>query len=320
MRLMTPVHRVAWLAAASKHGVLELLRAGPRELGEIAEALDAPPESIEALRTWMRHGVLLDELHDDGHRYRLHGRLARHMADPAHPELAALAESLISVHVAGIYGALDHLRDGRPFASLDAPVVARVSEMTAPVMREVIDAHVPKHGPARLLELGCGSGRHLRYACERNPELEALGIELDPAIVTSTRRALGKAALADRARVRQGDLRTLELDERFDVVTMFNLVYYFPVAERGAVIAKAASWVKDGGALLIVTACRGGTLANNMMDLWFSGIREAGPLPEPEALVQQLRDAGLEPEAPARMLPGEAYYALVARRQSSQPT
>ena len=38
------------------------------------------------------------------------------------------------------------------------------------------------------------------------------------------------------------------------------------------------------------------------------------------ALYLWLRDAGLEPEAPARMLPGEAYYALVARRQSSQPT
>ena len=40
----------------------------------------------------------------------------------------------------------------------------------------VVDSVIPARGPCRLLEVGCGSGAYISGACERTPELEALGL------------------------------------------------------------------------------------------------------------------------------------------------
>ncbi|MBX3274375.1 MAG: class I SAM-dependent methyltransferase [Sandaracinaceae bacterium] len=314
MRLLAPIHRAAWLAAAVKHGVLEAMRLGPRDLDELAEALDAGPQGRELLRAWLRHGCLLGEISEDGDRYRLTGRLAKHMADPAHAELAAFAEALVRIHVPAVYGALDHLRERRASDALDPALVARVAEMLAPALEEAILRQVPIETPTKLLELGAGSARHLRNAATQRPRLEAVGVELDEALVAQGRRELGRAGVSDRARLVQGDLRSLELEATFDVVTLFNLIYYFPPAERADVIARAARWVRPGGVLLLASSCRGGTLANNMMDLWFGSVRGAGPLPERDAVLEALRGAGLAPDAPERILPAEELYLFTARR------
>ena len=135
MRLIAPIHRAAWLAAAVKHGVLAAIRLGTRDLDELTEALHAGAQGRDLLRAWLRHGVLLGEISQDGDRYRLTGRLAKHMAEPAHAELAALAEALVRIHVPAIYGALDHLRERRASDELDAALVARVAEMLAQIGR-----------------------------------------------------------------------------------------------------------------------------------------------------------------------------------------
>ncbi|MCZ7686907.1 MAG: class I SAM-dependent methyltransferase [Sandaracinaceae bacterium] len=314
---MKPVHRSAWLAAASKHGVLSMLREEPRTLAELGEALGAPPARQPALRAWLTHGCVLGEIALEGERYRLRSLFARRLADPRFGEMKAFVEALAAIHHRGIYEALDHLKEGRSLGDLDHDLVARAAEMTAPVLREAIDRTVPRRGAATLLELGCGTGLHVRYACARNPELSAVGVEVDLEVAGKARAALREAALEARIRVETGDLRTLELDERFDVVTMFNLIYYFAVEERASVVARAASWLAPGGSLVLTTACGGETLPSNLLDIWFSSFRECGPLPRPPDITSALEAAGLEVARPVRMIPGEEYYLFVGKKPES---
>lgn len=313
LRLLPPVHRVAWIAAASRHGVLRLLRE-PKTLAEIMAHLDAPAEREKTVWAWLRHGCLLKEIRLEGERYALRGALARGLADPAEEVVAALAQALVAIHHEGIYSALDHLKTGRSLAQIDHGLVARVSELAAPALLEIVEQYAPSEGDCRWLELGCGNGRYIRHACAQNPQLNAVGVDLDPQVAEHAQAELAAAGLDSRARAIAGDLRTVELEERFDRVTMFNLIYYFPVEERAALIERVASWVDPGGTVLISSMCQGGTLGANVLDVWFSSLRECGPLPEPEAVVEALRAAGLETEAPRRVLPGEAFFLFVARR------
>ncbi|MEM7158608.1 MAG: class I SAM-dependent methyltransferase [Myxococcota bacterium] len=313
IRLMFPVHRVAWVAAASRHGVLRLLRE-PKTLAEIMAHLDAPAEREKMVWAWLRHGCLLKEIRLDGERYGLRGALARGLADPAEEIVAALAEALVAIHHEGIYGALDHVQTGRSLAQIDHGLVARVSELAAPALLEIVEEYAPAEGECRWLELGCGNGRYIRHACAQNSQLKAVGVDLDPAVAEHAQRTLNEAGLESRARAIAGDLRTVELDERFDRVTMFNLIYYVPTDERAAVIERVASWVDPGGTVLLSSMCQGGTLGANVLDVWFSSLRECGPLPEADAVVQALKAAGLEPEPPRRVLPGEAFFLFVAHR------
>jgi SAM-dependent methyltransferase len=315
-RMMEPLHRIAWLGAAARHGLLARLAAGPCSFEVLASEYAPDPRGHEALRAWLRHGCLLREIRLREAAYELRGSMAKGLADPAHARLAAYVEALNEIHHRGIYGVMDRLAAGESLtlADLDAPLVARVAQMLAPVLREVVDDHVPGRGEVALLELGCGAGPYLEHACARNPDLTAVGVDFDPEVAEVARVNLARRGFDDRVEVLAADLRTIELPRTFDVVTMFNLIYYFPVAERGEVIEAVARHVAPGGKLVITSSCHAGTIANNMLDVWFSAMPECGPLPEPDALVQHLSAAGLTPQTPRRLVPGEEYRLFVATR------
>lgn len=316
-RMLVPVHRVAWLAAAIKHDVLVRLHADPMDLDALATALDCPVEGREALSAWLRHGELLGELRRVDGRYALRGYLARRLALPEHAVYAAYVQGLVTIHVEGVFGALDHLRTPRSLAQLDHPLVAQVSELSAPLLDELCDAVVPKRGPTRMLEIGCGQARILRRAAAQNPELSGLGLDLDPGVAAAAEALVREDGLHGRVGLRAGDVRTVELDGGFDVITMFNLLYYLPPAERPEVVARVAGWLAPGGALVIAGNFRGGTLPNNMLDVWFSGLAECGPLPTADELRAMLAAAGLSQVNATRAVPGDEMWSFVARRASS---
>src|SRR5574341_663141 len=71
---------------------------------------------------------------------------------------------------------------------------------------------------ARILELGCGTGRVLIPLARRCAFIQ--GIDLSDAMLDVCRAALAKANLPpDRAAVAQGDITDLHLGQRFDLIT-----------------------------------------------------------------------------------------------------
>ena len=313
-RMLVPMHRVAWLAAAIKHDVLVALHERPRTLDEVAERLACPPSGREALAAWMTHGELLGELRLTDGRYQLRGFLARRLALPEHAVYAAYVQALVTIHVEGVFGALDHLQEPRSLSQLDHPLIARVSELSGPLLDELCDGVVPTGCKVHMLEIGCGNARILRRACQANPQLTGVGLDLDEPVAARARALAADEGLGQRMSVVAGDVRTVELEGSFDVVTMFNLLYYLPPEERGAVVARVAEWVAPGGALVIAGNFRGGTLPNNMLDIWFSGLRECGPLPTADELHAMLAATPLSEVTASRAVPGDELWSFVARR------
>ena len=84
---------------------------------------------------------------------------------------------------------------------------------------EAIERTFAKSGAARLLEIGCGSGVYLRYAAMRNPELTAVGVELQPAVAEMARTNLRSWGLEGRVKVETGDFRARTAGELFDIAT-----------------------------------------------------------------------------------------------------
>jgi SAM-dependent methyltransferase len=314
LALMEPVHRAAWLGAAVRHGVLTQLAKGPLGFDELAESLAPNRSGRPALKAWLQHGVVLKELRlgDDG--YSLRGLLARRLVH--HEEFSAFIEALTGLHHKGIHSVLDRLAKEETFSlrDLDAPLVARTSELLAPMLRAELDRVLPSSGPVSLLELGCGTGLYIRHACDRNPDLTAMGVDLDAVVADQALTNLEWHELGDRVRIRAGDLRTFDPGQTFDVVTLFNLLYYFRTDERASVLAEIARHVAPGGKLVVASSCLGGTLPNSMLNIWFSAMPECGPLPDPDETVAQLRAAGLEPHRIRKPLFGEAYCVFVAER------
>ncbi len=177
---------------------------------------------------------------------------------------------------------------------------------------EVIRRTFPAHGTLRLLEIGCGSGVYLRYAASRNPSLTALGVELQPAVAEVARTNLRGWGLEGRVTVDEGDIRAKAPGERFDIATLYNNIYYFPVEERVALLEHVRSFLRSGGFLLLTTCCQGGSLGTEALNLWGAATRGAGRLPAEAELVNQFGQAGYGKVKTTNLIPGDRFVAFQA--------
>lgn len=312
-QLASDFTRTCFLAAAGANGVLRALASGPRSAEGLAQALSLPPQAREGLEAWLEVGVATGELMRTGGGFALSGHMAKTLAAEANDDVLAMLEEVASLHHKLVMETPARLRRGARFTLADqsGTVVARSSRVIEPVVQEAIAGVLPTRGPLRLLEVGCGSGTHMRFALERNPELVAAGLELQPEVAAQARANLAAWGLAARATVEVRDFREKTPSPEYDVLTLHNNIYYFPDAERVALLRHARAFLKPGGRLLLTTACRGGGISVQVLHLWGVMTEGGGPLPAPEELLAQLDAAGFrDTRATNHLAPLDRFYGF----------
>ena len=120
--------------------------------------------------------------------------------------------------------------------------------------------------------------------------------------------------LETRVKVETGDIRARTPDEPFDIATLYNNIYYFPVAERVELLRHIGSFLKPGAFLLLTTCCQGGSLGAEALNLWGAATSGAGRLPAENELIGQLREAGYSTVKARNLLPGDRFMSFQAFR------
>jgi 4-hydroxy-2,2'-bipyrrole-5-carbaldehyde O-methyltransferase len=312
---LSSFYRLTFLAAAGETGLLDRLTAGPASLDALTTFFAARGQGREALEAWLQLGIRLRLLRRTPRGYELRG-LARKLAQRQNDPALALVEEVAGLHHKLIVETPRKLRNGElwSLADQDGELIARSSRVLEVFQEEVIRRAFPAQGATRLLEIGCGSGTYLRYAAGRNPSLTALALELQPAVAEVARTNLRSWGLEGRVRVEDGDIRAKAKGEVFDIATLYNNIYYFPVEERVALFEHVAGFIKPGGFLLVITCCQGGGPATEALNLWGAATAGAGRLPEAEELVNQLRQAGFGTITKTNLIPGDRFMAFQAFR------
>ena len=97
-----------------------------------------------------------------------------------------------------------------------------------------------------LLDVACGTGRHLEYLA-RNPGFDCTGLDLDDEMLSIARERVPTATL------HTGDMCDFALTARFDVVTcLFSSIGYTKTVERmNRAVANMAAHVVPGGTLVV---------------------------------------------------------------------
>jgi SAM-dependent methyltransferase len=96
-----------------------------------------------------------------------------------------------------------------------------------------------------ILDLGCGTGRHAR-------ELARLGFTVAGVDVSAEMIAVARQTAAANVRFFEGDLGTVRLGERFDVVSSLFHVFSYQTtnAALAAAFATAEAHLREGGLLI----------------------------------------------------------------------
>lgn len=315
--LLKPFYQLNYLVAAKECGLFELLLDAPKSFQQLAEIYcadnKAHDKNREALEAWLGLGVRLGFLQLDPSGYALKG-LAKKLALPQNDAALALLQEVAGLHSKLISHTVPKLRNGE-FWNLDdqdGEIVARSSRVLEAFQMEAIDRFFPASGTATLLEIGCGSGIYIKHAAGRNPSLTAVGLELQPNVADVARRNISEWGLQGRVRIESGDIRLKAPDESFNIVTLYNNIYYFPVESRVALLQHIRQFIQPGGFLLLITCCLGGSLGVEVLNLWGAATATAGRLPGKDELVGQLHEAGFPDVQAIRMFPGESLFAFKA--------
>jgi 4-hydroxy-2,2'-bipyrrole-5-carbaldehyde O-methyltransferase len=312
-------YRSSFVAAALSEGIYTLLRDKPASLDQLYQHLNGSQAgedgSMEKLKTWLDVGVSLGELNLTSAGYGLHSQLSRQLAQPSNDGIAAMYQEVCTLHHDLITQTPARLREKRflMWADTDGELIARSSRILEPYILEIVDSVVPEKGAIHLLEVGCGSGVYIRRACLRNPELQAVGLELQPDVADLARKNLRAWGLAERVRVDSGDIRNYTCPERFDLVTLHNNIYYFPIRERLELIRRLANFLNPGGKIVVTSACQG-FKSTMMLNLWAEMTEGAGALPQADALWDLISQAGFLSLRKIELFPGGGFFAFVGSK------
>ena len=317
-RLMTPFYQLGYITALVKHGFFDILSAEPASLEKLMDESGIAEKNGSAFRAWLQAGLRLKMLRlDEGH-YQLNG-LAKSLAGiPKNDALLAIIQEIATLHYKLILHTPAKLRAGEKWSldDQDGEVVARSSRIVEPFQTAMIQSLFPKDAPIHLLEVGCGSGIYIKEAAMHNQRLTALGVELQADVVGMARSNMAGWQLQGRVRIEEGDIREKNFEREFDIVTLYNNIYYFPVSERVALLEHLKAFLKPGGFLIIVTGCQGGQPLMEMLNLWGAATEGADRLPAPDEMVAQMQAAGFERVQAKNFMPGDAFYRFVGYRKS----
>ena len=318
-KLFTSFYRLCFFASMADSVILEQLSRGPVPLDSLTGALAKDQSLRNATEAWLGLGVRLGVLKKNDAGYSLRGFLAKKMAAPENDSIRALVREVAGLHHLYILQTPVKLEQGLVWDpafqhSEYGDLIARSSRTLEPFLFELIDRIFPKSEPGRLLEVGCGHAGYVMYAANRNRSLNALGLELDSQVAEIARRNIQTRGLEDRVKIVVEDVRNYRDPELFDIVTLYNNIYYFPVEERVDLFRHLRSLLKPNGRIVLTTGCMNGSIEFELVNLIHAATKGWGRLPDINEMLQQLSEAGFDRNSAISLVPGNKYYAFTGYR------
>jgi ubiquinone/menaquinone biosynthesis C-methylase UbiE len=121
----------------------------------------------------------------------------------------------------------------------------RTTDSFAPLEAALASIESP---PSRVLDLGTGTGRAAFLLARRYPEAEVVGVDIAPAMLAEARR-LTPQDLKGRIRFEGADAEHLPYpDSSFDLVSLANMIPFFPELGRVTSPGGAVVFSFSGGA------------------------------------------------------------------------
>jgi cyclopropane fatty-acyl-phospholipid synthase-like methyltransferase len=223
----------------------------------------------------------------------------------------------------GPYAELDVLLRGEPDGGRDdldryAQDIAQVSIAATPFVSSMLRRSLAELRPARVLDVGCGSGIYARVVLDSAPHVQVEGVDLAESVIVAAQRELAEAGYGARVRLHVGDIREwLSRSEvAFDLVMLLNNIYYFETSRRAELYRCIGASLTESGQLLLVSMTTPGSIAAAHLDFMLRCQSGTASLPKLADLESDLTAAGYEIVEVKKLVPTEPFVGILARARS----
>ncbi len=314
---ITALYSTSFATSASACGLLNYLTEGAKDISQIHALLGLAENQKTALEDWLTCGVKFRELAVKDGQYAIKGRLSKKLAKPKNKIANAMFEEVVRYHYDAVLNAPQRLRAEQKYklSDQDGDLIARSSQILEPFVEEAIDWCLKNTGQTKhVLEVGCGSGKYIVYLKERIPEVRIHAIDFQEEVINGARETIMNRGISEAVELTHIDVFQLSDNERYDLITLHNNIYYFSEQDRLKLLEKLHHMLNPGGTLLLTTSCRGGSPAVTALNLWFSLSEIDGGLPQIEELLETVEKSGFNTLEFKKLMPGESYYAILAKK------
>ena len=305
--------RMHYLYAAIDSGLIDAL---PASRDELIAKLDAKrPEMLDAL---LGVGLSLKELSNKNGQYRIKGKRSKSMIGKKSDPFRALVEANVTYYATAYRNFAQRLRGGPKGTELDecGGIVSRLSALGEPLVQVFARDMVKGGDVVRILEVGCGEGIYLKAAYDANRNARGVGVDVDPVVVAQAQRNIEAWGIGDRFSVVCGDVMNppAEVTGKFDLITLYNIVYYFDERPRMALFSVLKGMLAKGGQLAITSSTYepGGDLFSANLNLSTSSSEGFVPLPTIDDLMLQLMRVGYSHVEAKRIMRGALQYGVIS--------
>lgn len=306
--------RMHFIYAAHESGLLQAI-ATPRTRDELIKELDVKrPELLDAL---LEVGLAAKELAMNNGLFHIRGKRSKAFTGANGDMLAAMIQANVTYYSDAYRNAADRIHGrelGDDLANI-GDLVARFSKISEPIIKDFISGIVRGKNPLRIFDIGCGSGVLLKSAFDANALASGVGLDIDEGVVQQARHNISTWGLSDRFEILPGDVRSVsrEIAGPFDVITLYNLLYYFEKTERLNLIQTLLGLLAPQGVLAVAMGFRskGKDIGMANLNLVNSSLKGVTPLPELHEVTALLKQCGFGNIEVHRFMPGSTFYGIV---------
>lgn len=307
--------RLHFIYAAHESGLLQAL-AAPCDRKTLIEQLGVErPELLDAL---LDVGIATNELGVRDRLFFIRGKRSKALTTAEGDMLAALIQANVTYYNDAYRKAADRLKGGELGDDLHkvGELVARFSKIAEPIMRDFLTAVVSGKEALRILDVGCGSGFSLRTMHSLNRAITGIGLEIDGSVVVQAREKIAQWGLGDFISIFHGDIRNPpeEIRGPFELITLFNLLYYFDSDERAQLLRRLCALLSPQGRIAIAMTChsRGRDAAAANLNLVNCSLKGLAPVPDLDDITSMLKECGFGRIEIHRCLPGGTFFGIIA--------
>ena len=310
-------------------GLFKAIAQGPgRSTADIAAELSLHPPYVDA---WCMTALGLGLLSaDEQRRFSLAPHMDKILASPGHPRdltgyirlgTAFMTEDFEFCRKAFRTGATVPFQGRSPaFAETIGDAIGGLHMATARKILPELDGMTARlEDGARVLEVGCGTGRFLKHLAKAWPDAHCTGADIDPTGIEIAKQRIGEAGLDARVEVIESDVADLP-PASFDAVVMIEVLHEIAPQIRQHVINGCAQVLKPGGWLLIVDETYPSTVEEAQrpefqfpLQTGFEEMTWGNVIPTREEQETLLSTAGFD-GTPNRVVIGEGFTLLSIQR------
>lgn len=171
-----------------------------------------------------------------------------------------------------------------------------------------------------ILEVGCGTGKHLLQLTKAFPQARCIGVDIDPTGMKAANAALEKAGVSDRVSLIEADIAEAVEAGTVDAVVMIEVLHEIDPKYRQSVVDGCHRVLCSGGWLLVIDETYPGTLEESRkkeflfpIQTGFEELTWGNVVPTRQEQDSLLRNAGFDGDI-GRSIIGEGFTVLTAQK------